>query len=230
MMIFVPTVKVGERVKELFLEKNHTIPFYHSKLDKLKRDNLLNRFIGTHEPPIDAIICTNAFGMGIDIPNVRCVVHWQYPASIEDYAQEYGRAGRDGQQAAALLFYRYENSSANDDDYKIQEYMIKLTLNNVIPKLDESAYLNEYRYQMKKLEEMKRFTESKECLRKQIQDYFNNEKSEKKIDLTRIILNFIFTKRSNEKKDYSCCSFCNESQLEYLINYKFKKESNEVNQ
>ncbi len=55
------------------------------------------------DPPLGAIITTSAFSMGVDIPDVRLVVHWQHPASVEDYLQEFGRAGRDGKPALALL-------------------------------------------------------------------------------------------------------------------------------
>ena len=50
------------------------------------------------------VICTVAFGMGINCPNVRQVVHWGAPADIESYMQETGRAGRDGQLASAVIF------------------------------------------------------------------------------------------------------------------------------
>ena len=52
--------------------------------------------MGESLPAVNQIICTNAFGMGLDLPNVRLVVHWQQSASVEDLLQELGRAGRDG--------------------------------------------------------------------------------------------------------------------------------------
>ncbi len=69
-----------------------------------ERDTIIGRFTGRIEPAVSAVICTNAFGMGIDMPDVRLVIHWQHPASSEDYLQEFGRAGRDGKPAVAVLF------------------------------------------------------------------------------------------------------------------------------
>src|SRR5205823_12233605 len=81
------------------------VPFFHSKLGTPNdRDMLLGRFTGRLEPAANVVICTNAFGMGLDLPNVRLVVHWQHPASVEDYLQEFGRAGRDGAPSVAILF------------------------------------------------------------------------------------------------------------------------------
>src|SRR5215831_7351508 len=80
--------------------------FYHSQLDKpWDREQLLKRFVGDSRPEVDRIICTSAFGMGLDVPNVRLVIHWQHPSSIEDYLQEFGRDGRDGKPSVAVLLY-----------------------------------------------------------------------------------------------------------------------------
>lgn len=65
---------------------------------------LLGRFSGRLEPPLRVMICTNAFGMGVDLPDVRLVVHWQHPASVKDYLQEFGRAGQDGKSSVADTF------------------------------------------------------------------------------------------------------------------------------
>src|SRR3954452_23342080 len=62
------------------------------------------RCAGTLEPPLNAVICTSAFSMGLDVPDVRAVINWQHTAAVEDYLQEFGRGGRDGEPALALLF------------------------------------------------------------------------------------------------------------------------------
>ena len=91
-MIFVPTVKVGDALRSALTGLGHDLPFYHSKCGtNWEFQQLVKRFVGQSEPRVDKIICTNAFGMGLDVPNVRLVVHWQQPASVEDYMQEFGR-------------------------------------------------------------------------------------------------------------------------------------------
>src|SRR5438034_11299226 len=104
-MLFVPTVKTGRQVQDGFRLLGLELPFFHAKFGTVNdRDVLLGRFTGRIDPPAKVIICTNAFGMGLDLPDVRLVVHWQHPASVEDYLQEFGRAGRDGNPSIAVLF------------------------------------------------------------------------------------------------------------------------------
>jgi ATP-dependent DNA helicase RecQ len=102
-MIFVPSTKVGVDLQSELNEKGLDIPFYHSKLGTAwERQELVKRFLGQSRPSVDQIICTNAFGMGLDVPNVRLVIHWQQSASVEDQLQEFGRAGRDGKPSVAV--------------------------------------------------------------------------------------------------------------------------------
>ena len=80
--------------------------YYHAGLEPKERDIAQRRWM---QGEVDAIVATNAFGMGIDKPDVRYVVHMDIPTSIEAYFQEAGRAGRDGNKSYAVLLY-------NDND------------------------------------------------------------------------------------------------------------------
>ncbi len=93
------------RAKELsdFLNANGVVSgYYHAGLSKRDRDIAQNNWM---DGKVQVIVATNAFGMGIDKPNVRYVVHTYIPATIEAYFQEAGRAGRDGNRAYAVILY-----------------------------------------------------------------------------------------------------------------------------
>jgi len=130
-LIFVPTRKIGEEIQAGLAHHGIDVPFYHGRLPALDRQDLLDRFRGTIEPHLDALVCTNAFGIGIDIPNVRVVVHWLQPESVEDDLQEVGRAGRDGKPAVAVIFKA-------SDDLGLRRYMARKTARrrrkDVVPK------------------------------------------------------------------------------------------------
>lgn len=91
---------------------------YHAGLNGHERSTIQEAFVTGRLPIVAA---TNAFGMGIDRPDVRLVIHYQIPGSVEAYYQEAGRAGRDGLPARAILFY-------NPADRALQDYFIRTSL------------------------------------------------------------------------------------------------------
>jgi ATP-dependent DNA helicase RecQ len=115
-IIYAATRKNCEKIVE-YLQKNFKRPtgFYHAGLDQSQRRLIQEQFM-SGEIPI--IIATNAFGMGVDKPDLRFVLHYQLPGSLEAYYQEVGRAGRDGKESRCLLLF------GNQDRY-IQEFFIE---------------------------------------------------------------------------------------------------------
>ena len=101
-IVYVRSRKKSREVAELLAANGINADFYHAGLSNELRDS---RQIAWTTNKTRVIVATNAFGMGIDKPDVRFVVHWDVPDSIENYFQESGRAGRDDQQASAVLLF-----------------------------------------------------------------------------------------------------------------------------
>lgn len=113
-IIYVSSRRKAENLNEFLNLNKIKSEFYHAGLNNLLRRNIQEEFIAGKIP---IIIATNAFGMGIDKKDIRTVIHYDIPGSIENYYQEIGRAGRDGKPSAAILLF-------DEKDLSIHKYFI----------------------------------------------------------------------------------------------------------
>ena len=198
-LIFVSTVKQGNAVLNLLQQHELKAEFFHGKLSPKNRDFLLGRFTGRLEEQVDLLICTNAFGMGMDIPNVRIVFHWQHPSSPEDYLQEFGRAGRDGKQSLAVLF-----TKKNDID--ILDFMLRKSLDK--SGSDETHKQRLYQEKSESINLMSKMANAKStCFNKLIRDELDTVKTAKR-GFAELILEWVFSEKQRLDKRKYCCDAC----------------------
>ena len=109
-IVYTPTRKQADSLAEDFASE-FAVATYHAGLDAERRRRVQEEFMAGK---LDVMVATIAFGMGIDKPDVRTVIHTALPGSLEGYYQEIGRAGRDGRQSRAILMHSYGDRHTHD--------------------------------------------------------------------------------------------------------------------
>ncbi|MEO0779006.1 MAG: DNA helicase RecQ, partial [Bacteroidota bacterium] len=148
--------KSTEQVAAKLIAKGIRADFYHAGLPAAERNRVQEAFTNDE---VHVVCATVAFGMGIDKSNVRWVIHYNLPQNIEGYYQEIGRAGRDGAQADALLFYSFQ------DVMVLRDILTKEESKNTEIKLA-------------KLERMQQYADALNCRRKILLSYFGEHLAE----------------------------------------------------
>ena len=201
-MIFVPSIRKGEELQAKLKALGHKLPFYHGQIrPPHERESLLKRFTGELNPDVPQIICTNAFGMGLDVPNVRLVIHYQPPASAEDYLQEFGRAGRDGKPSLAVLL-------TGSDDTSLLKFMARKTVEAAKPEPAEASKL--LKSKMEGIETMQAMAlANRQCMRRLLLRYFEGGAAKRRQSLALRIVTWLYASRTRQARIRYCCDHCN---------------------
>lgn len=147
-IVYCNTVKQTKQVFSKLKEKGYHAAAFYADMPAKAKAQVLEDF-QSKVPPI--VVATSAFGLGIDKPNVRLVVHMSMPLSIEDYWQKTGRAGRDGKKSHSYVFWHH-------GDYQTNRQIIGETKKN-----------------LRKLEQLREFLESSDCCVQALRSYFGED-------------------------------------------------------
>ena len=107
-----------EEIAAHLKKRGHRVDSYHAGREDFERKRVQDRFFDDGPEGLDLVVATNAFGMGIDKSDIRYIIHWTMTGTLEQYYQEAGRAGRDGETAYCILFYC-------PDDRGLHEWFVK---------------------------------------------------------------------------------------------------------
>lgn len=159
-IIYCATRKNVEKVHEALLARGVSAAKYHAGMTAQERSENQEDFIYDRKP---VIVATNAFGMGIDKSNVRYVLHFNMPQSMENYYQEAGRAGRDGAESECIMLF-------SGQDVAVNQYLLENKPPNEELGPEENELVRERDSQ--RLQSMVSYAYSTNCLRKYILEYF----------------------------------------------------------
>lgn len=224
-IIYCSTRKNAERVHEyIAAHTNIRTAFYHGGMTPMERILIQQQFILNQ---LDILCATNAFGMGIDKPDIRFIIHYDCPDSLSNYVQEIGRAGRDGQASLAILLYKkgdegihYFFQTESQSDREMLKSMIEtpqINIKETLPLMSEiqQKWLKGYFDNEYSFEELEQRLQKKEGTRRYLLQEMIGY-----IQEDRCRRNFIqkaFSEPDVEMRHTMCCDCCGLSFDNYQV-------------
>ena len=157
-IVYCPTVKMVKALHRWLKSRGYAVGKYHGKRKRCRRETAQARFMADKTR---IMVATNAFGLGIDKPDVRLVIHAGLPLSMDGYVQEIGRAGRDGKKSHCVLIY------ANSDFERNKRI------------LSRTGGKKAVRRKLKRLYALRKLIESGDCLWREIEHHFGEKRQKR---------------------------------------------------
>ncbi len=193
-IIYCATRKNVDKLYDLLRRRGISVGKYHAGMGAAERKKMQDDFVFDYT---DIVIATNAFGMGIDKSNVRFVIHYNVPLSMENYYQEAGRAGRDGLEAKCILLF-------SSQDLAIDHFLLD---RKEMPEMDEADREMVRKQDIQRLRSMEKYCYTTECLRNYTLRYFGEDPQEPCGDCGNCLREFETRDMTEEAKKIINCIY-----------------------